>query len=402
MNDGLLYITNNSNIPTAYRALFGAYNEQAFVYLLRQWCKHAPDLRRLTYEIPANYARHVRSCQRIAQYEIEGEPLDVVVVHVSQMASWLNKQHVVHALVVRALRNWTPHGFRAVVAYVAPDGGEWRVQFVEQEIESYRDPVRQTMRTRSHVTPAHQYRYDMQVAKAMLVPFVVWDECIALPRGVTLAELKEAFMPVPTTPAEIFEKAYRESIEAIEAYTGLLNERYRQVSFVERAEIDQQKMQLNQLAAQWDKASQALQRQLAAIHYEPVVGIAKVAESSVSYATAGVQLHLLDDWTHKSLVRMQHRKHIYQVTSWTQLYEIVLQQMLLEFGIAVIEKMNAQACERQQREVFARDSANFRAPKQLQGWYFDTHGNANAIRDKVRKLYDAFGIAPKALIVWVQ
>jgi hypothetical protein len=93
---------------------------------------------------------------------------------------------------------------------------------------------------------------------------------------------------------------------------------------------------------------------------------------------------------------------MHKVNSWTQAYELVLQHMLQEFGITVIEKMNAQARERQQHDYFARDSATFRAPKQLQGWYFDTHGNANAMRDKIRKLYVTFGLPDADFAIWVQ
>ena len=77
----------------------------------------------------------------MARYiDADDEPIDVVAVVAQQLYTWQAKHHIFHAVAVRALRSWAVlPDFWSVVVFVIPDRAQWRMQYIEQEIESYRD-----------------------------------------------------------------------------------------------------------------------------------------------------------------------------------------------------------------------------------------------------------------------
>jgi hypothetical protein len=394
--------TPTQSIPVAYQPLFGAFAESALLNLLRQWCKQPPQQMRMNFEIPTTYRAHAVRCQRIGQFVVDGEPLDVMVIHVRQLATWVYKPNVLHALAVRALRRWCDADFRAVVAYVAPDGLQWRMQLIMQEIESYRDPVRNTMRTRASVSPAQRMRWEMHQARVAAVPFEHWDALHAARASVTMTELKEAFMPIPTTPEEGFARAYRESIEAIDAYARRLQESANQVSNAERAKIYEQLAKLHQYAHQWEQAGQLLTSMMA------TTAVAQPQETSVSapYSTTSgdaVEFGLQDIWRYRRPVAFVHLQQRYEVKQWIRIYTIILAKAIREHGDAFVASMNqrAELMSAPRRRRLTKDANDFKRGMTVEGWHCESDLSSTSIAMNITLIYEILGIPFDSFKVWV-
>lgn len=381
-------------ISSTYQSLFRApFDEEQWLHLIRRWLKQPPQLSELVYIIPQQYLTMIVGCRRIAQHhDINGELIDLVIVHVRAGMSWQYKQHIRYALVLRALRKWSVlPDFRAVVAYVVEDGSLWQMQYIEQNIESHYDQRSQSFKTRQHVSAMHRYLLEMHEDNSVSIPFLWWDELANMSRAISSSELKEACMPLPANPTEAFRQAYEQGIAALDSYTQALQQTYQHVGFSERAQLDKQRMQLNQYASQWDQAAKSLQ------HFLETAGEAAQLPDANNQRT----LNLNDDWTHQTVVSFQHRGRKYAANSWPQVYVSVIELMLQEYGVDFIEKMNLLVREKNQKEIFARDSTSFSAPKSVQGWYFATHGNSNMMRDKIRKIYQVYQFPYSEFVAWV-
>jgi hypothetical protein len=254
------------------------------------------------------------------------------------------------------------------------------------------------------VTPAHQYRYDMQVAKALLVPFAFWDECIALSRGVTLAELKEAFMPVPQTPEEAFANAYRESIEAIEAYAQRLQESVSRVSNAERVQIYEQLSKLHQYAHQWEQAGQLLTQMMAVnAPMQPPVATAIVPQPQRTTSGEAVEFGLYDTWRYRRPVAFVHLQQRYEVKQWIKMYTIILAKAIREHGDTFVAELNRRALNTNvpRRCRLSSSSGDFYRAFNIDGWYGESDLSSDMISDNIKLIYHALGIPLDSFRVWV-
>lgn len=382
-----------SDIPSAYQSLCRAFDEREFLLLLRQWFKRPPQLGERIYEMPAQYQRHVQRCRRIAQYtDVDDEIYDVVVVQVAHVHTWLYKQRLLHGVAVSGLRGLVDApDFRAIVAYVSPGGEQWRMQYIEQEIESYRDAPTAVFKTRQRVTSARQYLLDFSESGRVRVPFAYWDMVTSRAQRISCREIKEAYMTTPATSAEAFQRAYEQGVRVLDEYVHELQQTYKQVGFSERAAIDKQMMQLNQYAAEWERSAKALQQFLTTTH----------APQQPQPTGTGIPLSLMDDWTHQTIVRFQHQNRTYVAQNWTQLYESIIELMAQQHGDVFFDHVNQHLQKNHTKIMFARDPQQFRIARLVHGWYMDVHGNANVLRDKIKKIYHIYGIPWSEMIVWV-
>jgi hypothetical protein len=391
--DGELVVhTLTQSIPAAYQPVFGAFAESALLNLLRQWCKQPPQQMRMTFELPSNYVAHVDRCQRIGQFTVDGEPLDVVVIHVRQLATWVHKQHVLHALVVRALRSWSVADFRAVVAYVAPDGTQWRMQLVEQEIERYQTP-QGTSKTRQRVTSATLYRIEITANHVSIIPFTYWEALKYSSTPIQLNQLKEAHMALPSTPTEAFERAYEASIAAIEEYERILQTSQKTLTFAERAKIHEQLGKLHQLAHQWQLSVQPL------IQLMRIENIQRDTTNQL-VEPEGVPLTLDDSWRFRKPTAMRHGEKIYLVNNWQGVYATVIRMFIENYGDEFISKMNG-TMQVTSRPFFSQQSEIYDRAAQVNGWYYEAAQKANRMSAHIKRMYQLYNIPFDSFKVWV-
>lgn len=380
-------------IPPAYHSLFDAFAETALLNLLRQWCKKQPDMTRVTYPTPMHYSRHVMSCQRIGQFDIDGEPLDVVVVHVKQVTTWVYKQHVLHVLAVRALRSWSVADFRAVVVYVAPDGVQWRMQYIEQEIERYQS-LQGTSKTRPRVSFATQYRIDITANHVTIIPFAYWEALKHSSTPIQLIQLKEALMALPSTPTEAFERAYEASIAAIEEYERILQTSQKTLTFAERAKINEQLATLHQLADQWERATQPLMKLMRIDNIQPT-------QSAQHGTLVGDRLTLSDSWRFRKPTAIQHGGQVYAVKHWQGVYAGVIHALISSHGEVFITKMN-QSMQASSRPFLSQQAEIYDRAAQVDGWYYEATQSADQMAAHIRRMYQLCNLPLDSFVVWVQ
>ena len=389
-----MMLTPTQSIPVAYHSLLGAFDEQVCLALLRQWFKQPPQWQHISYVVPRQYQRHVQECRWVARYlDADDEPVDVVVVVAQQPYTWQAKHHILHAVAVRALRSWAVlPDFRSVVVFVTPDRSQWRMQYIEQEIESYRDYLG-TIKARQRVTLGSHYRLDMVIECWKLIPFAYWHTLQELPRAVTIHELKEAYMSVPAHPAEAFQRAHEQGIAAIEAYVQQLQASMSALSFAERAKINEQLATLHQLADQWERASRPMAQFLA--------GNSGAVHRSNPSPHQGTALRLDDNWAHRKPVTVQHGEQTYKVRSWSELYTVILHNLYKARGLDFIELINNQYHTSGQN-FFSRVDDDFIRSTQIDGWYFDTNLSAGQIAMRIKRIYQMLQIPLDSFVVWVQ
>lgn len=382
-------------IPPAYDSLLGAFDAQALLSLARQWFKRPPEQWSQAYQIAPQYQPHVRQCQRIAQYrDADDEPVAVVVIHTQQHRTWVHKHSLLHAVAVQAMRRWaiTPD-WRALVAFVAPDGVQWRLQYIAQEIESQRNR-HGTFTPQQRVTPAVHYRMDMAREYWQLLPMAYWDALAASAIPIQPAQLKEACMTVPATPTEAFERAYNASIAAIDAYERALQASTTSLSFAERAKIHEQLVKLHQLADQWQQAAQPLLKLMRIDNIQPT-------QPAQHGTPVGDRLTLSDSWRFRKPTAIQHGGQVYAVKHWQGVYAAVIHALISSHGEAFITKMN-QSMQASSRPFLSQQAEIYDRAAQVDGWYYEATQSADQMAAHIRRMYQLCNLPLDSFVVWVQ
>lgn len=369
------------NITTSYQTLL-QFNLQSLLDLLRQWFKHQSEPANATYEIPVQFQHHVQQCYRIVQHrDIDGEVYDVLVVHVRRLKTWVYQHQLLHSIAVNALRRLTIlPDFRAIVVFVAPDGVQWRMQYIEQEFESYEDPNTAKFKTRRLLTPPQRYIIDFSAQGFAYVPFAYWDDIKACVTPVHIRYIKGAFMALPTTPTEAFVRSYEESIAAIEAYERDLQTSATKLSFAERAKIHEQLVKLHQLADQWQRVAQPLMHLMQIDNNIVMTDPVPVAKPS------GDALTLSDSWRFRKPFAIRHNGQTYQVKNWQGVYAVVIHVFISTHGESFINAMNS-TMSASAKPFLSQNAEIFDRAAQTDGWYYEATQSADQIAGYIKRMY---------------
>lgn len=189
------------------------FSKDSFVYFVKNLLNHiedAPFIYRGNF-IPDAFNSYIKTLERIGKYQDpEDKQIDILIVHLKKEGS------LEHARTMqRNFIAWYLNGSRggklkdaAVVAFVAPDGKNWRFSLVKMEYKLGKTKTGR-IRAREELTPARRYSFlvgineSSHTAQSRLVPILEDDINDPL-----LSQLEESFN-IEKVTKEFFEK-YRE------------------------------------------------------------------------------------------------------------------------------------------------------------------------------------------------
>ena len=189
------------------------FDKDSFVYFVKNLLNHieeAPFIYRGNF-IPDAFDSYVKTLERIGKYQDpEDKEMDILIVRLKKESSLEHARTMQRNFVA-----WYLNGSRggklkeaALVAFVAPNGKDWRFSLVKME---YKLAKTQTGRVRAkeELTPARRYSFlvgiheSSHTAQSRLVPILEDDV-----NNPTLKQLEESFN-IEKVTKEFFEK-YRE------------------------------------------------------------------------------------------------------------------------------------------------------------------------------------------------
>ncbi len=192
------------------KTLQSSFNKERFVYLVKNLLNHVEE-KTFTYRgklIFDAFADSIRLVERIGQYTGPDEKIiDILIVHLKLETSLEHARTKQRNYVDRYLRSRQKPEIRkaaALVAFVAPNGADWRFSLVKM---GYR--FNEKGEVEEEITPARRYSFlvgeneNSHTAQSRLLPILIDDEV-----NPSLGELEDAFSVEPVTK-EFFEK-YRE------------------------------------------------------------------------------------------------------------------------------------------------------------------------------------------------
>lgn len=190
-----------------------AFSKDSFVYFIKNilnYIEDAPFIYRGNF-IPDAFNSYIKTLERIGKYQdSEGKFIDILIVQLKKESS------LEHARTMqRNFIAWYLNGSRggklkdaALVAFVAPNGKDWRFSLVKMEYKLGKTKTGR-IRAKEELTPARRYSFLVGVnesshtAQSRLVPIL--EDDINNP---TLKQLEESFN-IEKVTKEFFEK-YRE------------------------------------------------------------------------------------------------------------------------------------------------------------------------------------------------
>ena len=189
--------------------LQGSFNKERFVSLIKNLLNHMEEAS-FTYKgqyIFADFHDSIRLVERIGKYADSDEKLfDILVVHLQKETSLERARTNQRNFVAKYLKGSRGGVLKdaALVAFVAPDGEDWRFSFIKMEYK-----FNEKGKVKEEFTPARRYSFlvgkneNSHTAQSRLLPLLLDDE--AQP---TLKDLEDAFS-VEKATREFFEK-YRD------------------------------------------------------------------------------------------------------------------------------------------------------------------------------------------------
>lgn len=189
--------------------LQGSFNKERFVSLIKNLLNHMEEAS-FTYKgqyIFADFHDSIRLIERIGKYTDSDEKLfDILVVHLQKETSLERARTKQRNFVAKYLKGSRGGVLKdaALVAFVAPDGEDWRFSFIKMEYK-----FNEKGKVKEEFTPARRYSFlvgkneTSHTAQSRLLPLLLDDE-----RQPTLEDLEDAFS-VEKATQEFFEK-YRD------------------------------------------------------------------------------------------------------------------------------------------------------------------------------------------------
>ncbi|MBU4291836.1 MAG: N-6 DNA methylase [Verrucomicrobia bacterium] len=121
---------------------------------------HVDEDKQGSMAVPDAFATHVKSCQRLATYaDPQGELLDVLIVHLTEDYKIERTRTALRDFVAHKLKRGDSYKEAALVAFVPPDAGRWRLSYVRMQYESVRDPKTCVIKPEERPTPARRFSY---------------------------------------------------------------------------------------------------------------------------------------------------------------------------------------------------------------------------------------------------
>lgn len=209
-------------------------------------------------------------------------------------------------------------------------------------------------------------------------------------------------MPVHQTPEEAFTNAYRESLEAIEAYAQRLQESTSRVSNAERVQIYEQLSKLHQYAHQWEQTGQLLV-QMMAVNVSSQSSAPEVVAPQKAAINGVVEFGLHDTWRYRRPVAFVHMQQRYEVKQWLKIYTIVLSKAIREHGDAFVADLNKRGARTSapRRSRLTKQSDAYKRPMVVEGWYCESDLSSTSISFNISLIYQTLGLPLNSFKVWV-
>ena len=186
--------------------LQGSFNKERFVSLIKNLLNHVEDAP-FTYKgqyIFADFQDSIKLVERIGKYKGSDEKLfDILVIHLQKETSLERARTKQRNFVAKYLKGSRGDVLKdaALVAFVAPDGEDWRFSFIKMEYK-----FNEKGKVAEEFTPARRYSFlvgkneTSHTAQSRLLPLLLDDE-----GQPTLQDLEDAFS-VEKATKEFFEK----------------------------------------------------------------------------------------------------------------------------------------------------------------------------------------------------
>ena len=185
--------------------LQGSFNKERFVSLIKNLLNHVEEAP-FTYKgqyIFADFQDSIKLVERIGKYKDSDEKLfDILVIHLQKETSLERARTKQRNFVAKYLKGSRGGVLKdaALVAFVTPDGKDWRFSFIKMEYKFEKGKVKEEF------TPARRYSFlvgkneNSHTAQSRLLPLLLDDE-----GQPTLQALEDAFS-IEKTTREFFEK----------------------------------------------------------------------------------------------------------------------------------------------------------------------------------------------------
>jgi Alw26I/Eco31I/Esp3I family type II restriction m6 adenine DNA methyltransferase len=195
------------------QTLQGSFNKERFVYLVKNILNHIEEAP-FTYKgnlIFDDFADSIRLVERIGKYHSPDEKLiDILIVHLARDTSLERARTKQRNFVAKYLKGSRGGVLKdaALVAFVAPNGDDWRFSLVKMEYK-FKETPSGRVKVEEEFTPARRYSFlvgkneNSHTAQSRLLPLLLDDETPP-----TLEELENTFS-VERVTKEFFEK-YRD------------------------------------------------------------------------------------------------------------------------------------------------------------------------------------------------
>jgi hypothetical protein len=190
-----------------------SFNKERFVYLIKNILNHIEEST-FTYKgnlIFDDFADSIQHLERIGKYKDPSEKLiDILIVQLAKDTSLERARTMQRNFVAKYLKGSRGGVLKdaALVAFVAPNGKDWRFSLVKMEYK-FKETPSGRVKVEEEFTPARRYSFlvgkneNSHTAQSRLLPFLLDDKTRP-----TLEDLENAFSVEPVTK-EFFEK-YRE------------------------------------------------------------------------------------------------------------------------------------------------------------------------------------------------
>ena len=201
--------------------LQGSFNKERFVYLVKNILNHVEEAP-FTYKgnfIFDDFADSIRLVERVGKYQGPDEKLvDILIVHLAKNTTLDRARTKQRNFVAKYLKGSRGGVLKdaALVAFVAPNGEDWRFSLVKMEYK-----FNEKGKVQEEFTPARRYSFlvgkneNSHTAQSRLLPVLLNDDI-----NPTLEELEETFS-VERVTKEFFEKyrdlflRIKESLDAV-------------------------------------------------------------------------------------------------------------------------------------------------------------------------------------------
>jgi len=209
------------------------FDRKRYRDFISELCNGFDDTTAQNMGVPAAFAPHIKSCQRLGTFESpEGELADVLIVQLTESYKLERTRTALRDFVAYALKRGegSENSYKeaGLVAFVAPDSESWRFSYVRMEYETKRNPKTGKIRAEERLTPARRYSYlvgaDEECHTAQTRFLVLLQNTSESP---TLAQIEEAFS-VESVTKEFF-REYARLFEDTEASLATIVKRNKAV-----------------------------------------------------------------------------------------------------------------------------------------------------------------------------